>query len=98
MRQLQKVPDILKDFDPVLTKREQGRLLRHNTTYADIMAAVVERNMEREAQIFLYDELLRQAPRESVLDRLCGILQRMEARRKRIELMKFAALPARKRY
>ena len=98
MHKLLKVPSILKDFDPKLTVRDRGRLNKSNGKYADIMAHLKRYNTEREIQMFLYHELTRPIPRDSVLDRLCGLLHRMEARRKRAELFKAARLPARKRY
>ena len=98
MQILVKVPSILKDFDPKLTVRERGRLSKNSNKYADIMTHLKRYSTERETQMFLYHELTRPSPRDSVLDRLCGLLHRMEARRKRAELFKTARLPARKRY
>lgn len=98
MHKLLNVPSILKEFDPTLTARERGRVLKHSTTYQAIRTNVLKHNTEREVQVFLYHELTRPEPREYVIDRLCGMLHRFEARRKRAELTKFAKLPARKRY
>mgnify|MGYP000327051189 CR=1 FL=1 len=98
MHKLQKMPDILKDFDRTLTARERGRLVKHSDKYSDILALLSVRNTEREAQIFLYYELLRPEPRFSLVERLCGMLLRMESRRIRTELIRFYKLQARKRY
>jgi predicted alpha/beta-fold hydrolase len=98
MHKLLDVPNILKEFDPKLTVRERGRLAKHGGKYSDIMAHLRGCSTERETQMFLYHELTQPVPRDSVLDRLCGMLHRAEARRKRAELFKIAQLPARKRY
>ncbi len=80
------LPSILAGFDPVLSVREANRVRRYGGGYGTLMANLTKHNTEREVQVFLHHEINQRTPRQTVIDRLCGKLLRMQARRKRKEL------------
>lgn len=92
-----KLPEILIDYNPVLSASEAKRIQKHAGCYETIRLNLAKNNTEREVQIFLHNELQREdGPRNTVINRLCGQLLRMQARRKRKELITYAKKITRK--
>lgn len=85
------LPSILQGYNTQLSLREARRITYHGTSVGDLLKHLAVHNSEREVQMFLYAEIMRDKPRPSAVYRMCGQLSRIHATKKHQEVGRYLA-------